>query len=429
MNPRLQSYLGPAYPAQLTELVKKAWPPESLSRLPQEHHLYQLLDVAYHASFLRDEDRQVRFRLIFADPSFFAPEGGPPSGLMPLSLDPGRPFDEQEIRRLAMAALFFRSMIGVCPATDQNLHIWGVVVSGTRWLSSVAGGRYQGSVPESLIVHSLGPGHLSVYLGSRRIATLSGGRIESQSFDLLQARWLKQLFAEARKNLLTEVFGQPSDLKSVPVDADFARMMGYNILLRTLAVVRNGRHGGMLVILDPADEPRLTKCGDAIHFKYRIGDSPARRRYEILLRSAITRLSELAPLDNSRKIGWAEYQTLIDPALADLDEALFDFAHFLADLMAVDGALIVTHGFRLIGFGAELRVDPPGFTQVRHSLDAEGEIWTKVSIERVGTRHRAVYRFCEEYAKSLGVVISQDGSVQIVRKHRGTVTYWNQLSW
>ena len=99
----------------------------------------------------------------------------------------------------------------------------------------------------------------------------------------------------------------------------------------------------MLVILDPADEPRLTKCGDAIQFKYRIGDSPARRRYEILLRSAITRLSELAPLDNSRKIGWAEYQTLSDPALADLDEALFDFAHFLADLMAVDGALIVTH--------------------------------------------------------------------------------------
>jgi hypothetical protein len=430
MNPQLQSYLGHAYPVQLAELVKKAWPPESLARLPQEHHLRQLLDVAYHASFLRDEDRQVRFRLIFGDPSFFAPDEGPPSGLMPLNLDSGRPFDEQEIRRLAMAALFFRSMIGVCPGTDQKLHIWGVVVSGTRWLSSVAGGRYRGpSQPDSLIVHSLGPGHLSVYLGARRIATLSGGRIESQSFDLLQARWLKQLFAEARKNLLNEVFGQPSDLKSVPVEADFARMMGYNILLRTLAVVRNGRHGGMLVILDPGDEPRLTECGDAIRFKYRIGDCPARRRYETLLKSAITRLSELAPLDSNRKIGWAEYQTLIDPALADLDEALFDFAHFLADLMAVDGALIVTHGFRLIGFGAELRVDPPKLTQVRHALDPEGEIWTNESIESVGTRHRAVYRFCEEYAKSLGVVISQDGSVQIVRKHRGAVTYWNQLSW
>src|SRR6516162_9272363 len=119
MNPRLQSYLGPAYPAQLAEAVRKAWPPESLDRLPQEHHLHQLLDVAYHASFLRDEDRQVRFRLLFGDPSFFAAEARPHSGLMPLRLDPVRPFDEQVIRRLAMAAFFFRSMIGVCPATDQ----------------------------------------------------------------------------------------------------------------------------------------------------------------------------------------------------------------------------------------------------------------------------------------------------------------------
>jgi hypothetical protein len=430
MIPQLKSYLGHSYPAQLAEMVKKAWPRESLARLPQEHHLRQLIDIAYHASFLRDEDRQVRFRLIFGDPSFFPPEDGPPSGLMPLTLDPSRPFDEQEIRKLAMAALFFRSMIGVCPAADQNLHIWGVVVSGTRWLSSLAGGRYRGPlVPDSLILHSLGPGHLTTHLGARRIATLSGGRIESQAFDLFHSRWLHQHFSEVRHNVLTDVFGQASDVEKIPVDVDFVRMMSYNILLRTLSVVRNGRHGGTLIILDPRDEPQLTATDKAIRFKYRIADCPARRRYDALLKSAVARLSELSALQNNKKMGWTEYQNLSDGRLGDLDEALFDFAHFLADLMAVDGALVVTHGFRLVGFGAELRVDPPGFQQVRHGLDAEGQIWTNESIEGVGTRHRAVYRFCEGYPRALGVVVSQDGSVQVVRKHHGRVTFWNQLSW
>jgi hypothetical protein len=31
----------------------------------------------------------------------------------------------------------------------------------------------------------------------------------------------------------------------------------------------------------------------------------------------------------------------------------FEFAHFLADLMAVDGALVVTKRLELVGFGAE----------------------------------------------------------------------------
>ncbi|MBV8416851.1 MAG: hypothetical protein JO251_16735, partial [Verrucomicrobia bacterium] len=116
MTQPLQSYLGYSYPSQLAELVKKAWPKDRLAQLPQEHHLRQLFDIAYHASLLRDEDRPVTFRLIFGDPGLLPPEDGPPSGLMPLYLDRMRPFNEQEIRRLSMAALFFRSMIGVSPS-------------------------------------------------------------------------------------------------------------------------------------------------------------------------------------------------------------------------------------------------------------------------------------------------------------------------
>jgi hypothetical protein len=127
--------------------------------------------------------------------------------------------------------------------------------------------------------------------------------------------------------------------------------------------------------------------------------------------------------------GWSEYQTLMDTKLSDMDEALFDFAHFLADLMSVDGALVVTQTLELVGFGAELRFDAPELKGVRHALDLEGEIWANEPLDNVGTRHRAVYRFCKGYPRCLAIVVSQDGSVRFVKNHNGEVTYWNQLSW
>ena len=409
MTHKPHSYLGHSYPAQLTALIKRAWPSDRLGQLPEDHHLRRLFDVAFHASLLRDEDRQVIFRIMLGDPALLPPEDGPPSGLMPLLLDRPRPYDEQEIRRLSMAALFFRSMIGVCANADNDLVIWGMVVSGTRWLSSLAGGRYYGGPePDSLVIHSLGPGRLTVHFGRHRLATLMGGIVEARTFDLFESKWLQGVFAQVRRNFLTEAFGESTTARFVPVDIDFVRRMSYNIILRTLSVVRNGRHGGTLVIVDPDDEALFRQSDDSIRFKYLIGDSPARSRYGRMLRQAIIRLSELAADQNKPSAGWLEYQTLKDTKLSDLDEALFDFAHFLADLMAVDGALIVTQTLELIGFGAELRFEARELKSVRHALDLEGEIWANVPLDNMGTRHRAVYRFCKGYPRCVAMVVSQD---------------------
>jgi hypothetical protein len=430
MTQHLKSYLGYSYPAQLTDLVKKIWPKDRLAQLPLDHHLRQLFDIAYHASMLRDEDRQVTFRLLFSDPSILPADAGPPDGLMPLILDRRRPFEVQEIRRLAMAAMFFRSMIGVCPSVGQDLQIWGVIVSGTRWLSSLAGGRYHGPVePDSLVVHSLGPGHLTVNLGRERIATLSGGHIESQALDLFKSKWMRDLSFRFRHRFLDRTFGEKTSVSSVPVDIDFVQNLSHNIILRTLAVVRGSRHGGTLVLLDPAEGEPIKTHESSIRFKYLISDCPARRRYMQMMTRAMLRLSEIAAERGSAQLGWNEYQTLMDAQLSDLDEALFDFAHFLADLMSVDGALVVTQGLELVGFGAELRADAAGLKQVRHALDLEGDIFVNESLDNVGTRHRAVYRFCQTFSDCLAIVVSQDGTVQFVKNHNGTVTYWNQLSW
>ena len=196
-----------------------------------------------------------------------------------------------------MAALFFRSMIGVCRSLHHDLQIWGMVISGTRWLSSLAGGRYHGAPePDSLVIHSLGPGRLTIHLGRNRIATLAGGRIESRAFDLFESKWLQGVFSEVRITFLNEAFGEDTGAKYVPVDVDFVRMMTYNIVLRTVSVVRNGRHGGTLVIIDPDDESMIRAPEGSVRFKYLIADCPARRRYARMLMQAIIRLSNWRPI-------------------------------------------------------------------------------------------------------------------------------------
>jgi Probable sensor domain DACNV len=430
MTQRLQSYLGYSYPSQLTDLVRKVWPEESLLGLPSDGLLRQILDTAYHATLLREETRPITFRLILINPEQLPCNGAPPHGLMPLIFERPRTFNEQEIRRLALAADFYRSLIGVGYDEKGELRIWGVTVSGTRWVNAIDGGRYIGApMPGALIIYGRAPGRLTVYHGPERIATLSNGQIEAQSFDIFSSGWLPKAWDHARYAFLERIFGSANDIASVPIDSGFIGTISQNVLRRTLSQVRNAKHGGTLVFVNAELESQFRCEQSPIDFKYIFQPNSARQRYTATIRRAMVRLNELTRDDPGRLISWHEYQTIRDPDLSDLNEELFEYAHFLADLMSVDGALILNKFFEVIGFGAELRVKAPELTSVRHALDTEGSIWSNESLHEVGTRHRAVYRFCHRYRDCLAIVVSQDGSIRWVRNKDGEVIYWNQLSW
>ena len=106
-----------AYPGDLSSLVRERWErhPEDCGNegLPDGPVLEALLSTCYQASLLREEERPVVFRLIFADPTGFPESDGPPDGLHRLEFEEPRAFDEHELRRLSPAADFDRSLIGV----------------------------------------------------------------------------------------------------------------------------------------------------------------------------------------------------------------------------------------------------------------------------------------------------------------------------
>src|SRR3977135_3106178 len=123
MTHRLHSYLGYSYPGQLAELVKKVWPAEAIDHLPNDSQLRLLLDVAYHASLLREEQRPVTFRLLLVDPEELVKPELPPISLAGFPLDRWRPFNEQEVRGFWMAAAFFGCFIAVSPNRAENVKI------------------------------------------------------------------------------------------------------------------------------------------------------------------------------------------------------------------------------------------------------------------------------------------------------------------
>jgi DisA bacterial checkpoint controller nucleotide-binding len=429
MTHRLHSYLGYSYPAQLADLVKKVWPAESIEWLPNDSQLRLLLDVAYHASLLREELRPVTFRLLLVNPEELTKPELPPLSVAGFMLDRPRPFNEQEVRRISMAADFFRSLVGVYSDPEEQLRIWGIVLSGTRWVNAVDGGRFPSApLPPRVVVHALGPGRLTVFLGHQRVAALSSGQLEANAFDLFQSSWLAESWKSVRPAMLKSIAGN-LDLPYVPLNAEFIRVISQNVLRRTLSVVRDSKHGGTLVFIEPDQEAVFTGPQAPIRFKYRVTHNAQRSRYRTLLSAAFARLAHLAHEKKIIDVGWMEYQSVADHQLAELDEALFEFAHFLADLMAVDGALILTKRYEIVGFGAELLSEAPELTGVRRAMDLEAEIWANEALDDVGTRHRAVYRFCDQHPQCVAIVISQDGSVRFVKNHNGAVTYWNQLSW
>src|SRR3712207_1556148 len=83
--------------------------------VPDLDLLTEVFSVAFQASLMREEARSTTFRLIVAPVATFPLDAGPPVGLQRLAFEEARPFDEDELRRLAPAVKFQRSLIGVAP--------------------------------------------------------------------------------------------------------------------------------------------------------------------------------------------------------------------------------------------------------------------------------------------------------------------------
>ena len=436
-----QSFLH-AYPRELVSFILDQWKdPLFIERLivagidpsvelPDHSALEHVISTCYQASLMREEERTVMFRLIIRAHHLFSHDDGPPTGLHRLQFAKMRPFNEYELRRLAPAADYYRVLIGIDLSPEKSAQIWGIVYSGTRWMQPITGGtKTVPPLPSSLVVYVRGPGRIAVSIGPEIIVSLNGGQISSQSLDIFSASWLAESFATVRAEIekMHEAARVQSKKPWAKLDPNFGGILGPQVTRRIVSLIRNSRHGGMLIFIPTETSRDISALKRHISLKYEFREEEPRQRFRTLILRIMNTFAELhGESGNSEKVvGWQEYINSKNDAIELLDEAFFDLAHLIAALSAIDGAVIMTRRLEILGFGGVISGVIDEMQTITHALDIEGLHTHQELIEEGGTRHRAAYRLCHEIRDAFGIVVSQDGNARLVKWHNGSVTYWD----
>jgi hypothetical protein len=429
-------YQSTAYPRDLASFVRDRWPTVSApgcSSLPDLTGLDHLISVCYQASLLQEEGRPVRFRLIFLAPDRLPPDLGPPVGLHRLLFRDNLPFTERELRKLSPSVDFYGSLIGLWQDEKSGLSIWGIVHSGPRWTQSLyGGGKEFQPLPDSLVINVTNPGRITVCNGSTEIATLNSGKIVSPSIAVFSSTWIRSEFASIDDEELALHREARKHAKEpwAAIDRNFFETIKKQALMRIIGRIRANRHGGTLIAIPDELKEEFLSTNPYVKLKYTFVDEEPCRRFRTLIAKMANELAEFygSPENPEREVGWTEYLTSKNQTLSRLDESLFEWAHLVVGMTQVDGAVLITHRLELIGFGAEISGKLERVDEVAQALDPAGIEIRKEQTHGVGTRHHSAYSLCNALHEVAAIVVSQDGTAQLVKWNDGMVTVWEQLS-
>jgi len=417
------------YPVDLAAEVRVRWLAmgHPQAELHEPAQLVDLLDTVYQASLLQEEGEPVRCRILVGSPEEVeAAATGGALGMFVLRFEEPCEFTPHEMRKLAAAAGYYRAMLGVQIDSQRQAHIWGIVVTGTRWVNRVEGGRFFGApLPPKLVVQVLGPGHLVVACGYNRVLETASGHLLTEGFDPFHSQWIHNKFESVRTALISEMDRELNDGLEITVCDSFVKNMAQSVVRRMLSLIRTRGHGGMLIYLPKeALDPEL--IDNWFRFRVTFGQDDSTRRFRSLMAQLIRRVRQIGAEQGLEMIQWEHFQQMRDNELTSLDEAFIELAHFLADLMSVDGALVLDRSFRAIGFGGEI-LGTSHVTHIHRALDLEAYQTHREPAASSGTRHRSAYRLVSGLTDAMAMVISQDGAIRFVAHHNGKLTYWPYL--
>ncbi|TWT50869.1 hypothetical protein Pla22_36120 [Rubripirellula amarantea] len=418
-----------AYPVDIAAALQRRWISRELpsDAIPSHDVVVVLLDTMYQASLLREESSPVQCRVVLANEDDFEKDfSDGSSSLHVLRFNESLPYTAHNLRKLAAAAGYYRALLAVKQDSPGELNIWGMVVTGTQWVNQLEGGKQHGvPLPDRLVIQILAPGHIVAASGYTRILESDGGKLLTEGFDPFHSNWLPQRFGTIRASLLNEFDPETTPQSGCQICDEFVKDIAQRVVRRVLRLVRMRGHGGMLVYLpDSAIETSLPD--DWFRFRVRFQPDDSTLRFHRLMIQVMQRVAVLGEARGLKVVTLNDYLQMHDAELAVLDEALIEFSHLLADMMSVDGSLVLDRGFRLIGFGGEILGDSH-VSMIHRALDLEAKHTRPERSDASGTRHRSAYRLVNGLNEAIAVVVSQDGDVRFVACLNDKLTYWPYL--
>ena len=256
---------------------------------------------------------------------------------------------------MSPAANFYRSLIGVCLDEQKELpRIWGILHSGLRWLQNVHGGRGRPqTLPPALVVSVTGPGRVTFGFGSEILARVESGLLTKQTMNVFESQWMRDTFEPVRNNLFS-IHGRARKKLGAnwpPLDPMLVRVISQHAIKRLISALRSAHHGATILLLPTDMTDELGDINRFIDLKYRFDEGEPRRRFPTLVSRIMNRVAELNT-GKTEPVGWTEYALSNDESLTAMDEAIFEMAYLVAGCAEIDGAVVLTQSFELMGSAA-----------------------------------------------------------------------------
>ena len=129
---------------------------------------------------------------------------------------------------------------------------------------------------------------------------------------------------------------------------------------------------------------------------------------------------------NGAAVRWNTYEASRAQHLGDMDEALFEVAHLVADLTRVDGTVVMTDRLEILGFGVEIAGELP-------EVPSGAGTRPRRRGTRMGSNRSSAHAIAppigyQAVRDALALVVSQDGGLRFIRWHDDGVTYWEQVA-
>jgi hypothetical protein len=428
-----------AFPADLVEDVYARWHATAhvtgLFRrptLPPRAQLRRIFQVAYLAGLETDEGRSLRFTLCCTPPLHGVQRYGRDELVEAWELDTPRPFDVQELRRLAATVDMDGAALWVefRESGDEPACIRGLLNLGRSWAHAREGFAFHyDALPDTLTVRVEGPGRLAVYHGQQEVASLAGGRLGGGQLVHDSLHGIYSLLEEGRAHFSRLVAGPRLAPGRAAQDFEWTAYM--SVLMAIVNSIRNSGHGGALVLTgrsSRAAEPGV----ELLKAKYRprrpvthLADRFVRLldqrhalidvqwRLESEAHDAMAAPEPVVPGLEALRLAYAEVR--------DANEALAEVCAFVGNLAGTDGALMLRYDLALLGFGGEIRLEKAPPAPVFEVYGASLEDVRPLDSEQFGMRHRSAMRLCAADPALAVFVVSQDGGVSLVFNHRGRV--------
>lgn len=412
------------FPERVAELAFERWadlpfgPGYQPAPRPPKPTLVALLNTCFFASLQREEGRTTQFDLALCPPSRLGEAAFRFSKFTRIfnliRFDKKIKLSVKELVRLAPACDPEKTIIlAEYDGTMDHLDLWGFANVDSR-----SGTSFD---LEELRVRVLGPGEMKITLHGRALCAYKSGHKSEPERALINTGCIYDFFKETSFLLCREVkaaTGQP--VGGEPIHERDTWAIGYLLALQEIIErMQQLKHGGcILVVPEGASYQNLQN----ITIKYQCRDDTI---WNCLCGRSILH-DQFYPRFEAAEVNHSSAKDLVhlQSQMTDVENGLRDSLAALVRLTAVDGAVLMTRKFELLGFGTIIKLPQAAEYKVFSCQDRQASKPEEVALEKHGTRHRSAFEFCYRCAPSVAIVASQDGGLKLVTRVGGDVHFW-----